>query len=135
MVLEATSVAPEEPVGAVAEPHTFVNHVEELEAARRNGCPKIDSEERLMSLAELHHLNLLNVKNVNPFQAELENLGGELEYLLDVSLGWLTDQGHERVKINIELSADELGALIGVLEAKEVALDDSLNPVQKCDLI
>ena len=63
------------------------------------------------------------------------NFKFDRKHFLNVALRWLVDQGQQGVKVDVELATNKLGALVRVLEAEKVALDDSLYTVQQHDLV
>ena len=70
----------------------------------------VHEEKCVIVCAESVHFDVVG-KNINPFQTEAKNGGRKLENLLQVSLSGIGDQSKEGIKIEVDLSPDELGAL------------------------
>lgn len=86
-------------------------------------------------MAHADQLDRVRLDEVQPLDAELEHLSGKFKYFLSVTLRWLIHQRDQGVEVNVQLAADELSALIRILEALEVRLDHSLHPIEEHHLV
>ena len=74
-------------------------------------------------------------KDIDPLQAQSEHLSREFIDHLHIILCGVIHQRDERVKVEIYFTSNELGAFCGVIEAKEIALDNPSHPIEHCHII
>ena len=83
------------------------------------------------------HLEYLVIfgEDIDPLQAESEHFSREFKDLLHIGLRGLGHEREQRVQVHIHFTSNELGAFCGVTEAKEIALPNSLYPIEHGHLI
>lgn len=133
-VREVRGELSEEFVCSSAEAEAFLNHEEKLLATASNCRLSVNYEEVRIPLTLLVELEVLG-EEFYPFQAELEHLGGEVVYPLDVCLGSMGRQSYQGVEVDEELTSEELGAIKGALKAPELARYDLLDFVRESHLV
>ena len=87
-----------------------------------------------MVVAHLEYL-LVAWEYIYPLQAESKHFRREFKDLLHISLRRLAHQRDKRVEVQIHLTSNELGAFGRVVEAKEIAVNHSLDPVEHGHLV